>query len=317
MTRTTNPSRYQQPGLFQGAPLTKFMCLSTVAFFFILNDNTDLIALNLKEVLQNNEYYRLVMYPLTFASLGEIIFGLASFIPLSKRFEREFGSEAYVKFLCKAFTTATALQCIFQNEKFATGLYPLLGVLMYLYTRYTPRLYPKFASVLGFDFSEKAMTYLLALQIMANQGINSIIPFMSGYASGILCMSKYSPLSKVDFPVPNFILNFGLAVGKAIGLEDLSHAPSYIASSGTRRSVQEFQRAGGFGNVRNRPHLPQVPGAPPVPPEYEPMPMAEEPSEEAIATLTAMGFERDAVVLALRRSDNNVEHAANRLLTST
>lgn len=47
------------------------------------------------------------------------------------------------------------------------------------------------------------------------------------------------------------------------------------------------------------------------------MPIEEEKLiEEAIATLTGIRFEREAVA-ALRSSDNNVEHAANRLLTST
>ena len=38
------------------------------------------------------------------------------------------------------------------------------------------------------------------------------------------------------------------------------------------------------------------------------------PSEEAIAQLTSMGFDRQAVIRALQQTDNNVEGAANRLL---
>jgi len=47
------------------------------------------------------------------------------------------------------------------------------------------------------------------------------------------------------------------------------------------------------------------------------VPISDPPSEEAIQTLTAMGFEMDAVVSALRQADNNVEHAANRLLSGS
>lgn len=48
------------------------------------------------------------------------------------------------------------------------------------------------------------------------------------------------------------------------------------------------------------------------------MPIEEEKlSEEVIATLTGIRFERKAVFAALRSNDNNVEHAGNRLLTST
>lgn len=38
------------------------------------------------------------------------------------------------------------------------------------------------------------------------------------------------------------------------------------------------------------------------------------PPEEAIAQLTSMGFDRQAVIRALQQTDNNVEAAANRLL---
>ena len=39
------------------------------------------------------------------------------------------------------------------------------------------------------------------------------------------------------------------------------------------------------------------------------------PSEEAIVQLLALGFERELVVRALMESNNNVEAAANRLLS--
>jgi hypothetical protein len=47
------------------------------------------------------------------------------------------------------------------------------------------------------------------------------------------------------------------------------------------------------------------------------MPATQPTSPENIEQLTAMGFERDVVVMALREADNNVEHAANRLLSGS
>ena len=52
---------------------------------------------------------------------------------------------------------------------------------------------------------------------------------------------------------------------------------------------------------QNQPQLQNVPAPPP-------------PPEEAIETLMAMGFHREAVVRVLQQCDNNVEVAANRLL---
>jgi hypothetical protein len=70
------------------------------------------------------------------------------------------------------------------------------------------------------------------------------------------------------------------------------------------RSVQRVGRSRRGNDVRQRAAAPAA--AQPPPP----------PSEEAIEQLTSMGFEREAVIRALQMSGNNVEAAANRLLTA-
>jgi len=295
--------------------------------------------------------------------------GIVVFVPLSKRFEKEFGSHEYILFLAKSTTLATILQLfiLFSYKNvgglnididIATGIYPVIGTLVHLYHTYTPRLHPKFISILGFDLSEKSTTYLFALQIMGNQGMQSFIPFGAGYIAGILCTHAYSPLNdeKIKFPMPRLVYNLGRGMAKSIGLEDLVHSPSYVSYSGRRgvgvsgsgsgsgggggglgmgtahasaRSMAEaaLGSGNGNGNVINGNRPPLVPGAPPhpgqelplpvqpQPPVYQPMPVSDPPSEETIQTLTAMGFERDAVVRALGEADNHLEHAANRLLS--
>lgn len=79
-------------------------------------------------------------------------------------------------------------------------------------------------------------------------------------------------------------------------------APAIMMSRSARRGVDRGnrpQRAANGGRVV----APTAPRPPPPPPE------------EAIAQLTNMGFDRQAVIRALQQSDNNVEGAANRLLT--
>ena len=73
---------------------------------------------------------------------------------------------------------------------------------------------------------------------------------------------------------------------------------SRLVQHGAERGNNRPQRApiGGNGGA------PVAPRPPPAPPE------------EAIAQLTGMGFDRQAVIRALQQSDNNVEGAANRLL---
>lgn len=63
------------------------------------------------------------------------------------------------------------------------------------------------------------------------------------------------------------------------------------------------------GNVRrnSRPVAQQPPS------QIESIPLSP-PSEEAIETLMAMGFDHESVIRTLQQCDNNVEVAANRLL---
>jgi len=350
MRQPTSQLRYRSPSWFQGCPVTKLLCFTSVAFFVILKSNTDSIALQYRHVVQQREVYRLFTFMLTFSSLGELLLGLLIFVPLSKRFEREYGTEGFLRLLMKNSFLATVMTCFFLsgNTRFATGFYPIIGTLLHLYKTYTPRLHPKFISILGFDFSEKALTYIFAIQFMGNQGVASAIPFGSGYLAGFLITHPFSPFRKWNFKIPKWMHNIGHGIGKATGLEDLSHAPSYVPASISRsmdvmrsRSMVrgEFSNdhnssshSNNFSSAQRRPPL-LVPGAPPYSRGYdtlhhqqpqqqqqqhetfERMPVPDPPSPEAIETLTAMGFERVAVIRALRLCDNNVEHAANRLLS--
>lgn len=78
-------------------------------------------------------------------------------------------------------------------------------------------------------------------------------------------------------------------------------APAIMMS----RSVQRGAERG------NRQQRTLVGGNGPAPVASRPPPP---PPEEAIAQLTGMGFDRQAVIRALQQTDNNVEGAANRLL---
>jgi membrane associated rhomboid family serine protease len=311
---------YKRLGWFQGAPLAKLACFKTIGFFVILKNNQDLIALDLEDLVEHREFYRLFLYSLSFQTFGEMLMGLAVLVPLFKRFEREFGTVKIAVFLCKSLFLATFFQCFFLSDRYlATGPYPVIGALLYLYHKFTPRLYPNFVSVLGFNFSEKALTHLFALQLIFHHGYQSLIPFLAGYISGVLSISEKTPYGRWEPSIPQPIYNVVHNMAKATGLEDLSHAPSYISH---QRSTRTRGSGTGTGaamqrNVNNNAGAPPPAVPPPVVPQFEPMPAAQPPSPENIEQLTAMGFERDVVVMALREADNNVEHAANRLLSGS
>lgn len=204
------------------------------------------------------------------------------------------GSRRFGAFIVYVSFLSTILELVFFNIFFDTerysGPYPQLGAVLALYHKFTPRLHPKFFGILGYDFSEKSITYGLCAQVMLSGGMSTIVPTMIGFLSGMLCVN-FS-----ENQLPEFVYSLAAIIGNALLVDE---APAIMMS----RSVQRGAGGGGGGNRPRRAAAPQTPRAPPPP-----------PPEEAITMLTSMGFEREAVIRALQQTDNNVEAAANRLM---
>lgn len=203
------------------------------------------------------------------------------------------GSRRFGAFIVYVSFLSTILELVFFNIFFDTerysGPYPQLGAVLALYHKFTPRLHPKFFGILGYDFSEKSITYGLCAQVMLSGGMSTIVPTMIGFLSGMLCVN-FS-----ENQLPEFVYSLAAIIGNALLVDE---APAIMMS----RSVQRGAGGGG-GNRPRRAAAPPTPRAPPPP-----------PPEEAITMLTSMGFEREAVIRALQQTDNNVEAAANRLM---
>ena len=204
------------------------------------------------------------------------------------------GSRRFGAFIVYVSFLSTILELGFFNIFFDTerysGPYPQLGAVLALYHKFTPRLHPKFFGILGYDFSEKSITYGLCAQVMLSGGMSTIVPTMIGFLSGMLCVN-FS-----ENQLPEFVYSLAAIIGNALLVDE---APAIMMS----RSVQRGAGGGGGGNRPRRAAAPQTPRASPPP-----------PPEEAITMLTSMGFEREAVIRALQQTDNNVEAAANRLM---
>ena len=204
------------------------------------------------------------------------------------------GSRRFGAFIVYVSFLSTILELGFFNIFFDTerysGPYPQLGAVLALYHKFTPRLHPKFFGILGYDFSEKSITYGLCAQVMLSGGMSTIVPTMIGFLSGMLCVN-FS-----ENQLPEFVYSLAAIIGNALLVDE---APAIMMS----RSVQRGAGGGGGGNRPRRAAAPQTPRAPPPP-----------PPEEAITMLTSMGFEREPVIRALQQTDNNVEAPANRLM---
>lgn len=144
--------------------------------------------------------------------------------------------------------------------------------------------------------------YGLCAQVILNGGLSTFIPSLFGFLSGWICVGW------CETELPEVVYYVGEMLGKPF----VDEAPTVMMARAVQRSGARGtgrRRQGGVGaDERRGGGMPPVvqPPRPPVPP----------PPEEAIEQLTAMGFDREAVIRALRETENNLEAAANRLLTS-
>lgn len=293
------------PSWLLGAPVTKaFVTAMAVSYVMAeMFDSHSLMVLDIDGVSNDGEFWRIITSQVVFGSIAELVFGIGVLCPLMRRFEREMGSRKYGTFLIYTSILSTtwdlALAQIFHNTTPASGPYGLLGGHLLLYHEYTPRLYPRFFGILGFDFSEKSLTYLFASQLLFSGGVRTILPSVSGFIAGFLCSTPILPVTKWE--LPEFFYRFCGAIGGGF----IESAPRVV-----RRRRPDGIGAGARQRLIPPERIGRMPMAQPVP-----QPVAPPPPEEMIESLTSMGFDRERVVRVLRQTGNNVELAANQLLS--
>jgi len=169
----------------------------------------------------------------------------------------------------------------------------------------------------GFDFSEKSFVYAFAFQVIYSGGwVGTMFPSIAGMVAGYICIRKN--ILELEY-VPNFVFSF--ASNYLNMFADSGDNQFFVTRAVARNLTPHHPDAGGARNnnsTRQRPILQEqhpLAAAATRFPRQQPQPTPP-PSEEAIEQLTNMGFEREAVIAALRSTDNNVEAAANRLLTN-
>lgn len=285
---------------FLGAPFSKAMTFYLV-LFFVFNEtmgyHTDRsFVLDWDRVFNEGEIWRVLTSQLTFETLGTLLFGVIVLCRMLRRFEREMGTRRFGTFAVFSSFISLSLEAMIAQmlpTSFSrtSGPYSFVGSLLYLYHAYTPRLHPKFFGVLGFDFSEKAVQYALVFQLLYADGWSAVVPFFCGVAGGLFCTTP--PLRLLErYELPRFVYGLCESVGGAF-VETPAPTP--------RRRPPFLDAA-----TAVRPRSPAPPRFPVAPP----------PSDEMVESLTSMGFEREAVVRTLQQCDNNVEVAANRLLSA-
>jgi len=322
---TNNQGVPISPSWFVGAPLSKLFVILTAASYLVAHTRKtlSLLAMDSNRIRKHFEFYRYWTSKLTFANVGELIVGGLLLTFLLRKFEREMGSRKFLLFclFCNIMTIGMEMILI-QTEIMVSlqyaGPYPLLGALFCLFHRYTPRLYPRFFGVLGFTFSEKTFYYLWFIQVILSGGYSTITPTAIGILAALF-YDSVSILHKLD--VPDIVVRYAAGLG-----ERVSEGPPRILVAG--RAPRAAPRGGGvapqqrppvhpiFGQQQQQQHGGAAAAAA-VRPSVRNNVVQQRPPPDpaAIEQLVNMGFPRPQVEEALRNSNNDVNRAADRLLS--
>jgi uncharacterized membrane protein YgcG len=328
---------------FHSAPLTKALTLSFPISHFVL---TSLSSSRTPGYLNlaTSSPLSLLLSPLAFPSLTSSLLAAGLFYHTSRPVERALSTAKYSACLLLSLAMGATWQLLtmatLPSVLLSGGPFLPVFASVALYGALVPTLHSDFATVLGIKFSEKAMTYLTAVVLATGDGWSSALPAALGYLAGRtyaaepfhflrqLCVPQ--PLARATHELVGWLLE-EQAPGAQPGGGRGGRNPNRGRGGGGRGGGGGEGGGGGGGGASEveqqrmameqfAAQLRQQRGAPPPAPlqapapVFEPAPEAPPPSEEAIATLVGMGFERVAVIQALGGCDNNVEVAANRLM---
>ena len=228
---------------------------------------------------------RLISHHWVFDGLGEAALGSIALFRF-RRFERYLGSRKFCGFVLSTSAITTLLvvggATLFPSyiKTPASGPYALIFGLYALFYDMIPVAQPKLMRVLGITLSDKSLMYLVGAQLFVCQGSKSGVPAACGLLAGFLYLSDAVPLLR-RLALPKF-------------LEPL-FAP------------------------RRRPAPRPTPMDDDPPPRSVPPPAEDrfqqvQPSDDHVASLVSMGFDRDRAFAALLACHDDVAAAADRLL---
>eukprot|EP01035_Chromulina_nebulosa_P017009 gene17009-22511_t len=300
---------------FENAPVTRgLMFLVLISSLTI--GSVD-ISFDLNRIL-TGELWRLLVSHISFNNMAQAVVGSITLYTL-RIFERQMGIKKFGAFIMISYLLSIVLQIAaivivsslgFENYIPSSGPYFIIFSLTYLYYAHVPHLQSRRLGVLGIDISEKSWIYVLLIQLLLSDGFNSSGSAFIGWLIGFIYDSNTVGIQNIRLPkfvenVLSILSNFlhslffrptipnmqqhGVPIGRDIGIGALSDFNEY----------RDMLRPNNLNN--NTRYIPSV---------YNPEP----PSEDSIATLMSLGFDRATVIQALQATDNNLDAAANRLL---
>ena len=314
---TNNNPSLGSPSFFAGAPFTQLYTISTVVTFFVArhyNNNNNNNNHNSKQFTFLGGLSSWIK-PWTFLTPAELFIGGIWIVYGIRQLEREMSTRRITMWMgwivtstmtCHALIAVPYYQALFNHgeiisAQYGIGPYAVMGALFYYFHHYTPRITPNFVSVLGFSFSDKALHYLWFIQAAGGGGNwPSAVMVVMGY----IMSAVYDKFLIRVLDVPDTVARM---VGTLVS-QFITHGSTRTVLPG-RPILPPRNGVGGVGG-----NLAAVPRRQAVPPTPAPPVI---PDESAIEQLTMMGFPRARVVEALQMCNNDVQRAADRLLTQS
>ncbi|XP_062111940.1 rhomboid-like protein 20 [Humulus lupulus] len=281
------------PSGFNNAPVTRTFVIASALFtiFFGMQGRSNNLGLSYLDIFGKFRIWKLIVSVFAFSSTPELMFGLY-LLYYFRVFERQIGSNKYSVFVLFSLTVSLLLEVLALSflkdpakNLITSGPYGLI------FASFVPFLFDipvstRF-SVFSLRFSDKSFIYLAGLQLLLSSWKRSILPGACGILAGILYRLNIFRIRKAKLP------------------EFVSSLFSRLSWPSVGNSPAAPSRGGNVPSFAGRP----------VERNYTPsMPSAVEPSEDSIATLVSMGFDRNNARQALVQARNDVNVATNILL---
>uniref|UniRef100_A0A3N7G214 UBA domain-containing protein n=1 Tax=Populus trichocarpa TaxID=3694 RepID=A0A3N7G214_POPTR len=335
------------PSGFSNAPVTKTFVIASAIFtiFLRIKGGPNKLGLSYQDIFRNPRLWKLILSVFAFSSTSEMMFGLY-LLYYFRVFERQIGSNKYLVFILFSVIVSLLFEIfavallkdpsanlltsgpyglifasfvpfyfdipvstrfhIFSNHFSDKSFIYLAGVQvkrehLHFSMRECVCLPPLFGFGFGFGFgfchicpfvslsNTRDPISVLVLQLLLSSWKRSILPGICGILAGSLYRLNIFGIRKAKFP--EFIASF---------FSQLSWPSTGSPQGPTTRNVTGSARSHAGRHVERTYPAPMAPST--------------EPTEDAIATLVSMGFDRSSARQALVQARNDINTATNILL---
>lgn len=258
------------------------------------------------------ELWRLVTNQFIFTQPAEMLFGLVLLYHL-RMIERQAGTRKYAMLALLSNAVTNLLNLLYLSTLSSTsvhsnlvsGPYGLIYSSLVLYALWVPE--QSSFTVMNLRLSNKFFAYAMGLQMCFSTNYSALSAIF-GLIAGVLYSSE--PLKLQSIAMPEAVANTFNKIAKPL---------LYVAPN-PRPQPQQAQQAGVRRHpldIGNQNYHERLFGGQERRPVADPPTRTVQPREEDIQALLGLGFDRDDVVRALIRSNNNLLVASNSLLDTT